>query len=397
MKKIGIVTMVGYDNYGNLLQNYAVKKLLENMGYQAVTLNNQVKTDESAHFNKISIWNKCKPKYVRKFLKVKANQLLGCKNVSDYTFLSIIRHLKNRKVFQKCKDERLEKFKAFRKMYIPYESLPIYDEKFSEKDYVAFICGSDVVWHPTYHYNKENDFLCFAPKYKRIALAPSFGVSEIPTERKEAYKVWLDGIEYLSVREDAGATIIKDLVKRKAEVLPDPTLTIDVKHWRSISRMPDTPPKGSYILCYFLGDETSEYSSWIRECASLGEKEIVSVCDANFLQYYASDPGEFLWLIDHASAVFTDSFHGIVFSMLFHAPFVAFRRVEERLSIFSRIESLLHCMNMENREFGRVTVEQFDKMDFDCIDEKIADMREKEKSFLKNALDEIEKGVVCNE
>lgn len=397
MKKIGIVTMVGYDNYGNLLQNYAVKKLLEDMGYHAVTLNNQLKQDKSEKSIKINVWSKLKPKYLRKYLKVKANQRIGCKNDSDYTLLSMIRLFKNRMEFQKCKEKRLEKFKAFRKTYIPYESKPIYDERFSEGDYVAFVCGSDVVWHPTYHYNKEYDFLCFAQQYKRIALAPSFGVSDIPVERKEAYKVWLNGIKYLSIREDTGASIINDLVNRKAEVLPDPTLAIDVEHWRSISKRPDVIPNKSYVLCYFLGSITSEYSNWIKECANLGEMEIICVFDTNFLQYYASDPCEFLWLIDHSSAVFTDSFHGVVFSMLYHTPFVAFRRVEEGLSIFSRIESLLNCMNMGNREFGKVRIEQFDKMDFSCTDEKIAKMKKKESSFLKNAIDEIEKGVICNE
>ena len=121
---------------------------------------------------------------------------------------------------------------------------------------------------------------------------------------------------------------------------------------------------------------------------------IITVCS------WTGKPGSFriknggyniLWLIDHADAVLTDSFHGIVFSMLFHSPFVAFRRVEEGLSIFSRIESLLHCMKMERREFGKVTIDQVDQVDFGYIDEKIKQLGGKEISYLQNAFSEIEK------
>lgn len=389
MKKIGIVTMIGNDNYGNLLQNYAVKKLIEDIGYDAITLNNNIIEDKYACSKKIEMLGKFEPKYMKRYFKAKLNQLIGCKNSYDYNFPRLFKLLQNRKYFYQCKIKRMENFKSFRKMYIPYEVLPVYDKNFPVNSYEAFVCGSDVIWHPTYHYNKSNDFLCFAPKYKRIALAPSFGVNEIPEDRIIDYKIWLSEIKYLSIREKAGATIIRNLIQKEVEVLPDPTLTISAKHWREMSKPPKLVPKKQYILCYFLGNVTKEYHRWIEKCRKAEEKEIVYIYDANFLEYYASDPCEFLWLIDNAEAVFTDSFHGIVFSMLFHTPFVAFRRVEEGLNIFSRIESLLSITNMENREFGKVDYKEFDKLDFKLIDQKILDMRNKELNFLSDALSEI--------
>lgn len=383
--------MVGYDNYGNLLQNYAVTKLIEDMGYQAITLNNECKEKELETSKIVTRWEKIRPSYLRRYVKVKAFQLIGCKNTMDFLPVNAIKLLKNKNKFQKCKELRLEKFQKFRGKYIPYEPKSVNNTDFLEKDYMAFVCGSDVIWHPTYHYNKTNDFLGFAPQYKRIALAPSFGVSEIPENRKDLYKEWLKGIKYLSVREKAGAAIVKDLIQKDAEVLPDPTLSIEVDHWRSISEKPAIFPNKPYILCYFLGNVTIEYLRWIKRCAKQKGKEIVYVYDSNLLQYYANDPSEFLWLIDHADSVFTDSFHGVVFSMLFHTPFVAFRRVEEGLSIFSRIESLLQNMNMENREFGKIGVNQFDKLDFKYVDDNIKRMRGKEKKFLWNAINIIEK------
>ncbi|WP_270665809.1 polysaccharide pyruvyl transferase family protein [Faecalimonas umbilicata] len=390
MKKIGIVTMVGYDNYGNLLQNYAVTKLIEDMGYQAITLNSEREANELEISKIVTKWEKIRPYYLRRYIKSKAFQLFGCKSTIDFFPINIFKLLKNKNEFEKCKEHRFKKFKEFRRRYIPYESVPVDDIHFSEKDYVAFVCGSDVVWHPTYHQNKTNDFLGFASQYKRIALAPSFGVSQIPEDRKESYIEWLNGIKYLSIREEAGASIIKDLIQKEVEVLPDPTLSVEAEHWRSISEKPVTILNKPYILCYFLGNVTIEYLRWIKKCAKQKGKEIICVYDSNWLQYYATNPSEFLWLIDHADSVFTDSFHGVVFSLLFHTPFVAFRRVEEGLSIFSRIESLLKCMKMENREFGKTKLDQFDKLNFNYVDERIGYLKEKEKIFLKNAIKEIE-------
>ena len=390
MKKIGIVTMVGYDNYGNLLQNFAVKTLLEEMGFQGITLNNDVIEDQAARTSQERFWKKFTPNYLKRYLGMKAQQKLGCKNDSDFHMLNMIRLYRQRSEFQRCKEKRFEIFKAFRDTYIPYEPLPLYDKRFPEESYFAFVCGSDVVWHPTYHYNKENDFLGFAQPYKRISLAPSFGVSEIPENRKMAYSSWINGIRYLSVREDAGAKIIEELVGRKAEVLPDPTLVIDAARWKKVSKKPTVAPEKPYVLCYFLGNMSSEYEGWIKQCADFGKLEIVRVLDANDLQYYTVCPFEFLWLINHADAVFTDSFHGIVFSMLFHTPFVAFRRIEEGLRIFSRIESLLRRVNMEHREFGKVKIEEYDQMDFSSIDDVIESMREKEINFLRYSINAIE-------
>ena len=390
MKRVGIVTTVGYDNYGNLLQNYAVTKLIEDMGYQAVTLNNELEEHDTASFEQVKGLSKLRLYYVRRYLKVKLFQAVGCKNTADFFPLNLIRIIKRKKSFQECRDRRYKKFKKFRADYIPYEPYPIESSDFRESDYTAFVCGSDVVWYPRFHYNKTNDFLGFAPQYKRIALAPSFGVSEIPENRKESYREWLKGIKYLSVRETAGVTIIRDLIEREVVVLPDPTLSIEAEYWRSISKEPYTIPDKPYVLCYFLGNVIPEYLSWIKKCARLEKKEIVFVYDVKYLQYYATDPSEFLWLLDNADAVFTDSFHGIVFSMLFHTPFVAFRRIEEGLSIFSLIESLLQCMNMEERQYGKISVSQFDKLEFDLVDEKIEQLRKTECDFLKKAFQEIE-------
>jgi hypothetical protein len=82
-------------------------------------------------------------------------------------------------------------------------------------------------------------------RHKRIAYAPSFGVSEIADEHKENYKEWISGIHKLSVREDDGAKIIKDLTGRDAPVLVDPTLLLTKEKWMTISKEAVNKPKGN--------------------------------------------------------------------------------------------------------------------------------------------------------
>ena len=78
----------------------------------------------------------------------------------------------------------------------------------SEYDY--FITGSDQVWNPYFNCT-EDEFLTFAPKQKRISYAASIGVSEIPDDKKDQFKKWLNGMNYISVREQAGADIVYEL------------------------------------------------------------------------------------------------------------------------------------------------------------------------------------------
>lgn len=348
--KIGIVTMIGNSNYGNVLQNFAVQKIIENLGYESCTLNNN--TSNAGILNNNSN-NRFTFKYAKRYIRSNLQNRFGCKNDRDYYPVNLIKASKNRKTFKQLTEDRKTKLGKFRENNINYDPNPVDSVSFidSIEEYSAFVCGSDVVWHPTYHKNKDADFLCFAPKYKRIAFAPSFGVSIITEEsRKKEYCKWLNEIEYLSVRDESGYNLIKDLTGRESTVLMDPTLCIKASEWRKYAVEPKEKPYGDFCLCYFIGNMTKEYERFIKK-ESQG-KEIVYICDVQDLKYYATSIEELLWLIDNAKMVFTDSFHGVVFSILFHTKFIAFERVEDGLELFTRIESLLKLTKLENNKFG---------------------------------------------
>ncbi len=224
MKKIAIVTLNGYFNYGNRLQNYALQETLKSLGFEIETIMNTNKTLYSSNVT---------------FME-RVNNL---KNKSKKEIYGILEYKVWRKVnkyeTQKSEEIRTEVFKKFTHNHIKETDYSISDNSMPEDlslRYDYFVAGSDQVWNPNYIHGSPINFLIFAEQHKRIAYAPSFGVSEVKAEYIKNYKEWISGMHKLSVREDDGAKIIKDLTGRDAPVLVDPTLLITKEKWISISK-----------------------------------------------------------------------------------------------------------------------------------------------------------------
>lgn len=389
MKKIGIVTMRGGANYGNALQNYAVQTLLEQLGAEALTMDNRTTQGFPDRPSKeASVGEKLSPAYIKKYLRLRIGRKTGGKNDRDFTPAALLRAVKARSQFAQKKQSRMQRFEAVRAQKLHDDTVPMDAQNIDVAHiatFDAFVCGSDQVWNPFYPQTSMIDFLQFAPEAKRIAIAPSFGISELPDSRKETYREWISSIPHLSVREDAGAKIIKELTGREAAVLLDPTFALTKDEWLSFAKKPEAAPEKDYVFCYFLGNRTKAYSRYIQNYAKQNNCEIVDVCDAHDLTYYDTDPQEFVWLLAHAKAVFTDSFHGTAFSLNLQKPFVVFDRVEGGASMSSRITSLLKKTCMEDRTFAKTP--EVAAADFTKAEAVICAEREIIKAYLKHAVE----------
>ena len=173
---------------------------------------------------------------------------------------------------------------------------------------------------------------------------------DIPAEEHDFFVQGLKGMKALSVREQAGADLIEQLTGRKAEVHLDPTLLLTADEWRSVSRRPTWYHGGEYLLTYFLGRRPPQIDAIAEELGLT----VVNLLDEAVYEHYVTGVDEFLWAIDHASLVYTDSFHGSVFSILFQTPFVVCDRygtgkgdVSEKMG--SRLDTLLGYFGFENR------------------------------------------------
>lgn len=376
MKKVGILTINDYYNYGNRLQNYALQEILKSLDCEVKTIVNKPKDKkikvEVREVNSLS-----------KIIKAPINEkYFIINNKIKYEIY------KNR--YAKYGQAKLKKFKAFTKRYI-IETDYIITEKNIPKDiaseYDFFIVGSDQIWNPIFRNGSENDFLVFAPKEKRISYAPSFGISDIPDEYVEKYKLWLNGINHISVREEVGSEIIKKLTNRNAPVLIDPTMVLEKENWEKLMRASEYKPQNKeYLLTYFLGEITKEYSTQIKKIAKENNLKIINLGDIRDKNRYSTDPSEFLDYINSSKLFFTDSFHGAVFSIILEKDFVVCNRVQNGLSMSSRIDTLLNKFNLSSRKFENIKYKDIFNIDF-CNAKNILD-REREKSinYIKNAI-----------
>lgn len=128
----------------------------------------------------------------------------------------------------------------------------------------------------------------FAPSHKRVAYAASFGISHIPPKYQESYKKWLSEFHRLSVREESGAKIIKDLTGNDVPAHLDPTLMLSKEKWLSIAKADSSKPERPYLLTYFLGKVPKETQKKIKQIAEKNKLEIVRLADIRDKKRYMS-------------------------------------------------------------------------------------------------------------
>lgn len=361
--KIGIMTITNGENYGNRLQNYAVQSVLESLGAEVETIKNvtgqYVIKEES--FKEKSKEVICKIYKATKRINLeKLNVMLRYSRFKEFTNKYI----------------KMSKY-VISKDNIPYNI---------QNEYDFFVTGSDQVWNPNFYFNSEIDFLTFAKKGQRIAFSPSFGVNTIPEKNREGYSKWINGMDYLSVRENAGAKIIKTLTGRESVVLVDPTMLLSKKEWCNIAQMPQIKLKNKYILSYFLGNKDKEAEDMINNIAKKNNFEVINLLDMGNKFIYSINPNEFLALINNAELVCTDSFHGIVFSIIMKSPFVVFNRKDKEVSMNSRIDTLLSLFNMKNRISNNINNDEIFQINFDESEKIIKQEKEKALNYLKMSL-----------
>ena len=352
MKKIGIITIIDNENCGNRLQNYALQEYLKRMGFEVTTLKNDKLLNSKEKFNINCL------KYIKK-------------KVTNY---------------YKVNSETKRNFKRFNKNIKFSKYMITAKSKNIEKKFDYFIVGSDQVWKPTRKRMSYIDLLGFAPNNKRVAYAASFGIDEIEEKYKKKLNMELPKFKAISVREDAGKRIVFDATGiNDVSVVLDPTMLIERKEWNKLETCPFDTEKENYVLSYFLGDESKES---IKEMCRKNNLSYVDFYDKS--NHYG--PMEFLYLINHASVIVTDSFHGCVFSILFGKNFYVLDRKQKDTNnnMNSRLETLLNVFNLKERKINSITesiITEDNKLDLDMIESKLSIKRKEADAFLKNALE----------
>ena len=227
-------------------------------------------------------------------------------------------------------------------------------KQFEQMEINFFVVGSDQVWNP-YFGGYSYEFLTFAPKEKRFSFAASIGTDQIPENQKPYFKKYLSEMNYISVRENKAAEIVKDLTGRDVDVVLDPTLLLPKEQWIEIVSKPNIEIDENYICTYFLGE--------IPEAVySFAKKKNLKIYKLNSIEQkelYDINPAEFLYMIKNADYVLTDSFHAVVFSIIFNKDFYVFERKQAGVAnMFSRIETITQRFDLQSRIQSREVIKE---------------------------------------
>ncbi len=356
-KRILLVSLWGNRNYGNKLQSYAAVQLLKNIGCSVVI---------AKHNEPFSVRERI---HRLKFL------LLPIGNNYKYRYI-----------------KRASSFFKFNKKYIN-ESIYIRNFKIRKRhirsiDYA--VTGSDQVWHNWFDLNDEINyyFLRFLPKEKRIAFAASFGFDNIPEKYHLIYHSCINEMKRISVREESAKRIIDKEGRKDAIVISDPTLCLEREEWKSIEKRPPKAPNGKFMLAFFLGELPDSYNEIIDKISQkykINEKIYMNSIESVF---FSSTPEEYLWLIDNAEYICTDSYHATVFSIIFEKKFIVFHRIEKGFTgMFDRIRTLLKMTGLESREYcSKWQLDEPEHINYDIAKEKICIERVKAIDFLKESI-----------
>ena len=390
-KKVGIVSCYFKNNYGSMLQAYALKRVLDDnkIPNETVNIKNNVdfkKGKKKYYMHEIFNYKflKSKSGMIKMKLKLKINKKLG-KNVSI----------------------RNKKYEDFRKEFNLSPVCSTYSDltKYTLNNYSNVIVGSDQLWLPV---NVVSDYytLNWVPNdINKISYATSFGVSNIPNKYKDLYDNFLKRINHLSVRENSGVNIIKEVSNLESNVVCDPTILLNSEEWDEISTK-ERIIKEKYILCYFLGKNIKhrKFAEKLKEKTSY---KIVSLNHADeYVPYsdrycdyapYDIGPREWINLIKNAEIVLTDSFHGTVFSLIYNKCFFSFRRYDssDLMSTNSRIDSILDNVEVDKNRLlsGDEEVEEVlsYQIDYEKVNKKINILRENSKKWLFDSINKDEK------
>lgn len=362
IQSIGVITWHYYQNYGSMLQTFALVKALRDLGYIVRVINYR-----NPKFGKVP--------FIKRLIYSVARLLPESfvRNQLPQLYFPSIRF---RKYFNETKEESL---------------ISKLEKQCSEFD--AIICGSDQIWAP----NVFNPIylLNFVPDKKRkISYAASIGLNQIPSHLIPEYTKLLSRFYKISVRESSGSVLLLKNCNILSTVVLDPTLLIASEYWHKLSMIPkiDRP----YIFCYILKEDHGYKNAIIKYGERMGLPIYgISACKNDYswmnqLSQRGIGPKDFLGLIENAHTVITDSYHGTIFSLLFHKRFISIQRFSESETLCqnSRIEQLKAYFPIESNvvECSETTDLTYKDVDWNSFESKLTRLRANSINYLKESL-----------
>ena len=338
--KVGILTYHFSINCGAVLQCYALQEYYASKGIPVEVINYITPKQQ----DNIELYRK----------RLKTKNII--KNV-----LLIPLHFKRR--------DRLQRFISFQQQYLKcsrrVKNQDELRELIKEDGITHIIVGSDQVWNPRIDDFDSAFFLDFDTNAHKIGFSISLGYAKLADLLP--YKCWIDQFENFSMREKSGKQIIMELNKQDAPITVDPTLLLDGNFWEKlVVNKVDGIREKEYVICYFLNKR--HYKDNFHYASCFAKKKGLSIYTIDYAIHKDVfghnslknlGPLEFISAIHNSKYVFTDSFHGTVFSLLFKKQFISINNSE--MNSDTRRMELLSIYNKE--ELYRTIYENCDHID----------------------------------
>ena len=372
--KTGLVTFYHIHHYGAALQAAATERAVETLGHECEIIDYFVNQDNALFRRPTG---------------------LGSAAADAHTALHY-QALKTRY-------ERFEQFSQDHLRISAHRYLSAAELRQAQLPYDAILSGSDQIWNPKIFPNGHFDpvfFGAFSDR-RKIAYAPSFGIPKVPEDMEQELRSYLGAFSHLSVRERQGQAIVTEVTGQTVPVVLDPTLLLTAEQWSTAAsrhmvaqggRQALTPQ--GYILCYCI-NRPGALAPYIQEFARRSGLPVVQLCGIRQKVHpkarciLDAGPAEFLELFENAAFVFTNSFHGTVFSTQFRVPFfTAVSPAELADPESSRTFSLLSRLGLSDRIVGQGSTDALETpVDWDAVEPRLLAARAASLEYLRDALE----------
>lgn len=353
-------------NYGGVLQFFALQKMLEKLGHSFEIIkidNSKFVCNKTTYINKKQKW----------------------KNLILKPIYKVVVPFRRRNLRKKTQARR-DVFDNF--ININFAKTVNIDDV-NIRDFDCAISGSDQIWNPAFA--RERCFLTFVPDdINKIIYAASLGTESLTDYQKSVYKPLVERINHISVREYSAKRIFDSFIDDKEiSVTLDPTLLLSEDEWNKY--IVSVEHKG-YILTYFLG-ESADFMEQVRSFAQQRKLKIINIPSDSRIDRHSfadlkinnADPFEFISLIKNADYVFTDSFHGCVFSSIFKKQFFVYER-KGHSAMMGRIDTLLENFDIKNRIVSKENFSFDSQIDYADYDDRRHSLAQNSIDFLKESI-----------
>lgn len=369
--KIGILTFHNAHNYGAVLQAYALKEKIRQLGHQAEIINYCNPLIEKQYSKKLKStisWRDLRhPRLL--FRKIKVTSELGYR--------------------QKAWEEKCIAFETFMRQYLlEEEKNKIESQDLDKLDYDSLIVGSDQIWESKLTGGLDLVYLLGFPySGGKIAYAASRAGKNIPEEEQAVMAEYLNQFDFLSVREEPLRKVLEELLHKDILTTLDPTLLLKGQDYVPIMTQKALVPE-TYLFVYFVAED----EALMKLAEDIAKQQQLTLIELHYFlqrkyknhhQLANIGPEEFLWYIQNAKLVLTNSFHGTVFSLLFHKEFYCVCKKN------MRIASLLHMLGLEHRQIYEISeITENQNINYERVDVLLEEQRRQSLLFLKKAIEE---------